>query len=75
MVNQNNSLIPEHIKISQEEVDVLLNKYSLDSTSKLPKISKKDPALAAIDVEIGDVVKILRTSFVGETSYFRVVSE
>jgi DNA-directed RNA polymerase subunit H (RpoH/RPB5) len=74
--NNNNFLVLKHRKISREEVSILLEKYSLSSTSKLPKISIKDPAISNIeDLSLGDVIEITRNSFAGENKYFRVVIE
>jgi DNA-directed RNA polymerase subunit H (RpoH/RPB5) len=71
-----NVLIPVHIKLDESQVVELLKKYSLEDTSKLPKIKKNDPALAELGCEVGDVVEIKRSSFAGEgISYYRVVVE
>lgn len=76
MATQMNVLIPSHRKLSDEEVVLLLEKYSLDEVAKLPKIKLKDPALADLNVEAGSVVEISRNkSFVGSSKYYRVVVE
>lgn len=75
MEQNNNFLIPKHIKLSEEEVAAVLSKYALASKGKLPKIKVKDPALAGLDVSIGDVVEVTRKTFAGETKYYRVVVE
>lgn len=75
MVEQN-FLIPNHKKISEEEIKTLLEKYQLESTSKLPKIKVKDMGIKHMeDVVVGDVIEITRNSFAGETKYYRVVVE
>lgn len=73
-MEQKNFLVPKHRKISAEEVEALLKKYSLDSVEKLPKIKLKDPATVELDVQVGDVIEITRDkSFVGSSNYYRVV--
>lgn len=73
MANQINVLIPNHRKLNKQEVSSILEKYSLKDIFKLPKIKVKDVALAGLDIVIGDVVEIERTSFAGKTKYYRVV--
>jgi DNA-directed RNA polymerase subunit H (RpoH/RPB5) len=74
-MEKTNFLVPKHQKISSEEVKRLLEKHGLESVDKLPKIKARDPALASLNIEIGDVIEITRHSFVGETKYYRVVVE
>lgn len=73
MEQNNNFLIPKHKKLSDEEVQVIIDKYNLNSKMNLPKIKSKDAALVELDVVAGDVVEITRNDFAGETKYFRVV--
>ncbi|MCA9487216.1 DNA-directed RNA polymerase subunit H [Candidatus Woesearchaeota archaeon] len=68
-----NSLVPKHRKISEEELQELLQRHSLSDKSKLPKIREKDAALAGLEIQAGDVVEITRKSFAGETLYYRLV--
>jgi len=73
-MEQTNFLVPKHRKISVEEKQTLLEKYNLNSVEKLPKIKLKDPAIIELDIEVGDVVEVIRNkSFVGETKFYRVV--
>lgn len=73
-MEQKNFLVPKHRKISAEEVTALLNKYKLDSVEKLPKIKLKDPALADLDAQVGDVIEVTRDkSFVGNSQFYRMV--
>jgi len=73
-MEQTNFLVPKHRKISVEEKQILLDKYNLDSVEKLPKIKLKDPAIIELDVQVGDVVEIVRDkSFVGEAKFYRVI--
>lgn len=75
MGNNISSLILPHRKISDDEVSSLLEKYSLISKLKLPRIKAKDPALAELEVKGGDVIEIVRHSFAGESKYYRVVED
>jgi DNA-directed RNA polymerase subunit H (RpoH/RPB5) len=74
-MEKQNFLIPNHRKLSSVETNVILEAYSLDDVSKLPRIKIKDPALSSLDAQIGDVVEIVRKSFAGENKYYRVVVE
>jgi len=74
MANQvKNVLIPPHRKLSEDEVLKVLELNNLDEVFKLPKIKLKDSALSELDVIIGDVIEIERTSFAGKSKYYRVV--
>lgn len=73
MADTINFLIPVHRKLSEEDISEVLRKHSLADKSKLPKIKVKDPALAQLDVEVGDVVEITRKSFAGSSKYYRAV--
>lgn len=75
MVDQKHFLIPKHRKLTEEEVTSLLDQYKLKGTFQLPKIFNTDIALEGMNVELGDVVEIVRKSFAGETKYFRVVTQ
>ena len=69
-------LMPEHIKLSEKEKKELFEEYNI-SPKELPKIKKDDPAIARLNVKVGDVIKIIRTSpTAGETVFYRgVISE
>lgn len=76
MGQQINFLKVSHRKLSGDEVNKVLNKYSLDDVQKLPKIKIKDNGLSEVEeVSIGDVIEILRSSFAGKSKYYRVVIE
>ena len=67
-------LVPQHIKLSEEQKQEVLKKYNI-SLKQLPKISVTDAALKDMDVKINDLLLIKRKSpTIGETEYFRVVS-
>ena len=75
MSETRNFLIPEHRKLAENELDMILKKYNLNSKSKLPSIKAKDFAISELDASIGDVIEITRESFAGKTKYYRVVVE
>ncbi|NTV24382.1 MAG: DNA-directed RNA polymerase subunit H [Nanoarchaeota archaeon] len=62
-------LVPKHTKLNQKDRDALLEKYRI-TTKELPKISIKDPAIAALGVELDDIVKIERPSPTAKTTLF-----
>ncbi|MFB6292089.1 MAG: DNA-directed RNA polymerase subunit H [Candidatus Nanohaloarchaea archaeon] len=67
--------VPQHRKMDEEEVEELLERYDA-SKEDLPKIERTDAALKQMDVEVGDVIEITRSSpTAGETTYYRVVIE
>ena len=65
-------LQPKHTKLKAEEINKLLSEYNI-SLSQLPKIKITDPALPE-GCEIGDVIRIERSSDGKKNFYFRVVS-
>jgi len=59
--------------MKEEEAKELLAKYNIN-LNQLPKISKKDPAIAELDANVGDVIKIIRPSeTAGKSLYYRVI--
>ena len=75
MDKTSNSLVPIHRKLSDEDIVLILTKYQITSKNQLPKIKVNDPALAELDVNLGDIIEISRNSFAGESKYYRVVIE
>jgi DNA-directed RNA polymerase subunit H len=67
------ALVPKHMKLSQKEKDEVLSKFRLN-IGQLPRIPKDDPAILALGLKPGEVVKIVRASpTAGEAFYYRVV--
>lgn len=67
------TLVPKHTRLSQKEKQKLFEKYNI-SEAELPKINKKDPAIAKLKVKPGDVIMIERQSVTaGKTVFYRVV--
>ena len=68
-------LVPEHRKMSEDEVEELLERFDIEKKN-LPRIKSNDSALKQKDFEIGDVFEITRSSpTAGETTYYRRVIE
>lgn len=68
-------LVPAHSKLSESEKKELLQKYNIDAKD-LPKILKKDPAIAHLGVKAGEIIKVERQSpTAGNTIYYRAVAE
>ena len=67
------SLVPKHAKASDKEKKELLEKYQISMT-QLPRIVLSDPAIAHLDAEEGDIIRITRPSHVsGESTFYRRV--
>ncbi len=67
------SLVPKHIKLSEEEKKKFLEELNINLT-QLPKIRKKDPAIKNLESKTGDVIKIIRNSPTNvESIFYRVV--
>lgn len=67
------NLVPKHVKLSDNEVKKLLEKYNI-TVKELPKILKEDPAIGELNTKPGEVIKIIRKSrTAGEATYYRVV--
>jgi DNA-directed RNA polymerase subunit H (RpoH/RPB5) len=75
VVNKKNILIPEMRVLNPEEKSLLLEKYKIKSTNKLPKIKISDPSLEEIETEVGEIIEILRDGEFGKVKYFREVVE
>ena len=54
------SLVPEHQILTRNEIDDILVHYNAQ-ISNLPKLFEDDPAAIAVNAQIGDVVRILRS--------------
>ena len=67
--------VPEHRKMDEEEVEELLERFDIEKED-LPKIKDNDAALKNMEIEIGDVIEIIRDSpTAGEAEYYRRVVE
>ncbi len=67
------SLVPEHIRLTEEETNSVLEEYNI-KLNQLPVILQSDPAIESLKAEIGDVIKIIRDSPTNiKQEFFRVV--
>ena len=67
--------VPKHEVMTKKEAEEVLEKYHCKATD-LPLIFVTDPAILAIGVKPGDMIKITRKSATaGESSYYRYVVE
>jgi DNA-directed RNA polymerase subunit H len=66
-------MVPDHVVMSPEEIETLLNKYDVE-LKQLPKILIDDPACKEIGAKKDDVIKIVRKSHTaGEAKSYRLV--
>ncbi|NYT02110.1 MAG: DNA-directed RNA polymerase subunit H [Methanosarcinales archaeon] len=66
---QDHELVPSHVILSPEEVDVVLKEYGVEAR-QLPKIHINDPVAKEIEAKVGDVIKIIRLSPTAKKSVF-----
>ena len=67
------TLVPKHVKLTEAEVQKVLEKYNI-SIKQLPKILRKDSAISNLQINEGDVIKIVRKSpTAGKAVFYRVV--
>ena len=67
--------VPKHQIMTRKEAEEVLEKYHCKSTD-LPLIFVNDPAIIAIGVKPGDMIKITRKSATaGKSFYYRYVVE
>ena len=67
--------VPKHEIMTRTEAEGVLEKYHCKATD-LPLIFVSDPAIIAIGVKPGDMIKITRKSATaGESFYYRYVVE
>lgn len=68
-----NSLVPPHRVMSEEEKNALLTKLNV-SEFQLPSIKRKDPVIENVKTKAGDIIEITRKSKTGkEYFYYRRV--
>ena len=66
-------IVPKHILLSQDEVDITLKKYR-STRAQLPKLLTTDPVAKYYGMKAGDVCKIIRQSpMTGESYYYRIL--
>jgi len=68
-------LVPEHIILSEKEIQDLLKKYDI-TPDQLPKLLHTDPAAIACGAKPGNILKIIRKSHTAkEAIVYRLVIE
>jgi DNA-directed RNA polymerase I, II, and III subunit RPABC1 len=66
-------IVPRHILLNQEEVDMILKQYQT-TRAQLPKLLTTDPVAKYYGMKAGDVCKIVRQSpMTGESYYYRIL--
>lgn len=66
-------LVPEHEIVEEEAVVKILKRYKIQK-GQLPKIKSTDPVIKEIKANVGDIVRIKRSSrTAGESLSYRLV--
>ncbi len=66
-------LVPKHVKLSPEEKEKVLVEFN-STQRQMPSILDSDAALAGLEAEPGDIIKIERASqLTGTAIFYRVV--
>jgi len=66
-------LVAEHIKVSAKDKEQILKKYNI-TADQLPRIALKDPAIAGLKPNVGDIIKVMRKSPTsGQIEFYRCV--
>ena len=66
-------IVPRHILLNQEEVELILKQYQT-TRAQLPKLLTTDPVAKYYGMKAGDVCKIVRQSpMTGESYYYRIL--
>jgi DNA-directed RNA polymerase I, II, and III subunit RPABC1 len=66
-------IVPKHILLNQEEVEIMLKQYQT-TRAQLPKLLTTDPVAKYYGMKAGDVCKIIRQSpMTGESYYYRIL--
>jgi DNA-directed RNA polymerase subunit H (RpoH/RPB5) len=67
------SLVPNHRLLTNDETEVVMKRYNINSLQKLPEISRFDPVSKIIGIRPGQVCEIIRPSKAAiESLYYRV---
>ena len=68
-VVQSHRLVPKHDVLSQAEIEELFTSYKV-SPQNLPVIFVNDASLVGMDVKMGDIIRITRSSPTAGTAVF-----
>lgn len=70
----NHFLTPKHVPLSLAEKEEFLKEYNI-KVRDIPRIEKTDPIVRYYNLQVGDIVKIIRSSIAsGESVSYRVVT-
>ena len=75
------SLVPRHVKISEQEAQCIIDKYGLKDKNAWPRMLVTDPVSRYFNYECGDIIKIYRAnvrsngSVCADITYRRVHSD
>jgi DNA-directed RNA polymerase subunit H (RpoH/RPB5) len=56
------TLVPEYIKMTEQEIIEFKDKYNIGSIDNIPSLSRFDPVSIVNGIRPGDIVKIIRSS-------------
>jgi DNA-directed RNA polymerase subunit H (RpoH/RPB5) len=69
----NHVLVPEHIVMTEDDVNNVMKRYNITDKVQFPDISRFDPVSRAIGLRPGQVCRILRSSKTAiTTNYYRI---
>lgn len=67
------TLVPEHLVMTEDDVEKIMNKYNITDKIQFPDISRFDPVARAIGLRPGQVCNIIRPSKTSiKTNYYRI---
>ena len=67
------TLVPEHLVMTEADVENIMTKYNITDKIQFPDISRFDPVARAIGLRPGQVCKIIRPSKTSiKTNYYRI---
>jgi DNA-directed RNA polymerase I, II, and III subunit RPABC1 len=67
-------LVPKHIKMTEDEIKIIMDKHYIVSKSTFPVMNRDDPIARYLNLSSGDLCKIIRKSITsGEYISYRVV--
>tara|TARA_Y100000389_G_C17370178_1_gene468574 strand:+ start:445 stop:1116 length:672 start_codon:yes stop_codon:yes gene_type:complete len=65
--------VPKHVKVSQEQKEIIKKKYNISQDSQFPEISMFDPVAKAILLRPGDLCEITRHDKISfENKFYRI---
>jgi DNA-directed RNA polymerase subunit H (RpoH/RPB5) len=69
----NHTLVPEHIVMTETQVEEIMNRYNISNKVQFPDISRFDPVARVIGLRPGQVCHIIRPSKTSiKSNYYRI---